>query len=61
MATTATEPARAGPLDDLEALEVELLLEGINRRYGFAFRGYAAGSIRRRLWRPAHGGGVATI
>src|SRR4051794_17413182 len=36
---------------DLEALELELLLEGIYQRYGYDFRGYARASLRRRLWR----------
>ena len=37
--------------DDLEALEIELLLEAIFRRYGFDFREYAPASLKRRLWR----------
>lgn len=36
---------------DLERLEIELLLEGIFRHYGFDFRSYAYASIRRRLWK----------
>ncbi|MBA3290776.1 MAG: protein-glutamate O-methyltransferase CheR [Actinomycetota bacterium] len=36
---------------DLENLEIDLLLEGIYRQYGFDFREYARGSIKRRLWR----------
>jgi len=36
---------------DLENLEIDLLLEGIYRQYGFDFREYARGSINRRLWR----------
>ena len=36
---------------DLERIEIELLLEGIFRHYGFDFRSYAYASIRRRLWR----------
>lgn len=35
---------------DLEKLEIELLLEGIYRHYGFDFRNYAFSSIRRRIW-----------
>ncbi len=34
---------------DLERLEVELLLEGVYRHYGFDFRAYAYASIRRRI------------
>ena len=36
---------------DLERLEIELLLEGVFRHYGFDFRSYAFASIRRRLWK----------
>jgi chemotaxis protein methyltransferase CheR len=36
---------------DLERVEIELLLEGIFRQYGFDFRSYAFASIRRRLWK----------
>jgi chemotaxis protein methyltransferase CheR len=36
---------------DLERLEIELLLEGVFRQYGFDFRSYAYASIRRRLWK----------
>lgn len=46
---------------DPEALEVELLLDGIYRRYGFDFRGYATASLRRRIWRRANLEGLETI
>jgi chemotaxis protein methyltransferase CheR len=36
---------------ELERLEIELLLEGVFRQYGFDFRSYAYASIRRRLWK----------
>jgi chemotaxis protein methyltransferase CheR len=36
---------------DLEHVEIELLLEGVYRHYGFDFRSYAYASIRRRLWK----------
>jgi chemotaxis protein methyltransferase CheR len=49
------------PLDDLEPLETQLLLEAIFRRYGFDFREYARASLKRRLWRRVHAEGVATI
>ena len=52
---------RAVPSNHVEAIEVELLLEAINRRYDFDFRGYATGSLKRRLWRRAHAEGVATL
>ena len=40
---------------DLERLEIELLLEGVYRHYGFDFRSYAYASIRRRLWKRVEG------
>ena len=49
---TSVEPsqaARSAPRDDLEDLELELLLEGVFRRYGFDFREYAPASLRRRI------------
>jgi len=46
---------------DLEQLEVELLLEGIHRRYGFDFREYAPASLKRRLRRRMEGEGVETV
>src|SRR5689334_25296704 len=47
--------------DDLEQLELQLLLEGIYRRYGFDFREYAPASLRRRVWRRVHAEGETTI
>jgi len=46
---------------ELEQLEVELLLEGIHRRYGFDFREYAPASLKRRLRRRMDGEKVETI
>lgn len=43
--------ASAPGKNDLEKIEVELLLEGIFRHYGFDFRAYAYSSLRRRLWK----------
>lgn len=37
--------------DELEALEIELLLTAIERRYGYDFRNYAGASMRRRIRR----------
>ena len=45
----------------LEQLEVELLLEGIYRRYGFDFREYAPASLKRRLRRRMDGEKVETV
>ncbi len=63
----ATEASLPGPPHaynaDLEHLEIELLLEGVFRHYGFDFRSYAYASIRRRLWKRVQGeeGGLRTI
>jgi chemotaxis protein methyltransferase CheR len=46
---------------DLEKLEIELLLEGVYRHYGFDFRSYAYASIRRRLWKRVEGEDLRTI
>ncbi|HEV2999735.1 MAG TPA: protein-glutamate O-methyltransferase CheR [Solirubrobacteraceae bacterium] len=47
--------------DDPERIEVDLLLEGVYRRYSYDFRGYARASLRRRLWRRAHEEGAQTL
>jgi chemotaxis protein methyltransferase CheR len=39
---------------DLETLELQLLLEGIYRQYGFDFREYAPASLKRRVWRRVY-------
>ena len=36
--------------EQLEDIEIELLLEGIYRYYGFDFRNYAPASLKRRIW-----------
>jgi chemotaxis protein methyltransferase CheR len=36
---------------DLETIELQLLLEGVYRHYGYDFREYALASLRRRVWR----------
>jgi chemotaxis protein methyltransferase CheR len=46
---------------ELETLELELLLEGIHRRYGFDFREYAPASLRRRVRRRMDGEKVETV
>ena len=47
--------------DTLEELEISLLLEAIHRQYGFDFRSYAKGSLRRRLRHRAREERVKTI
>ena len=62
MAAPAREAMALGaPSPDLEAIEVDLLLEAINRRYSYDFRGYATGSLKRRLWRRAAAEGLPTL
>src|SRR3954463_14900960 len=47
--------------DDLERIEVQVLLEAIYQHYGYDFRGYAPGSLKRRLWRRAYAEKVETL
>jgi chemotaxis protein methyltransferase CheR len=46
---------------ELEKVEIELLLEGIFRHYGFDFRSYAYASLKRRLWKRIEAEGLETI
>ena len=46
---------------DVEDIEIDLLLEAIFRRYGYDFRQYARGSIRRRIWKRMMDEGTGTI
>ena len=46
---------------ELEDVEIDLLFEGIYRHYGFDFRGYSRGSVKRRLWRRMWGENVKSI
>ena len=55
------DAARRGSRRALEVLEIELLLEAIHRQYGFDFRGYAAASLQRRLWRRIRAEGLRTV
>jgi chemotaxis protein methyltransferase CheR len=47
--------------EDLEQLEIQLLLEGVFRRYGFDFREYAQASLKRRLWRRVYAERLRTL
>jgi chemotaxis protein methyltransferase CheR len=51
----------AGEQLELETLELQLLLEGVYRRYGLDFREYAPASLRRRVWRRVQAERVGTI
>lgn len=57
--SAASTPSRYDP--ELEQIEIELLLEGIYRKYGFDFRSYAYASIRRRLWKRIEEEGLTTV
>jgi chemotaxis protein methyltransferase CheR len=46
---------------ELERIEIDLLLEGIYRHYGLDFRGYALGSLKRRLTRRMREEGTPTL
>ena len=46
---------------EIEKIEIELLLEGMYRHYGFDFRNYAFSSIRRRIWHRIKGERLDTI
>ena len=67
MALQVTEETPSAATDispydpELERIEVELLLEGIYRNYGFDFRSYAYASIRRRLWKRIEAEGLTTV
>jgi chemotaxis protein methyltransferase CheR len=52
----AAQPARS-----VEDIELELLLEGIFRQYGFDFRNYALSSLRRRVFNFMRQESVETI
>ena len=45
----------------IDALEVELLLAGIEKRYGYDLRGYSRASLMRRIRQAAHREGVLTV
>jgi chemotaxis protein methyltransferase CheR len=47
--------------DEIESIEIDLLLDGIFRRYGYDFRNYASASIRRRIWKFAEMESLSTI
>ena len=60
-AFSAVDPEGARYDPELERIEIELLLEGIFRNYGFDFRSYAYASIRRRLWKRIEAEGLDTV
>ena len=46
---------------ELENIEIQLLLEGIARHYGFEFQEYATAPMRRRVWQSIRREKVRTI
>jgi chemotaxis protein methyltransferase CheR len=49
MAVPVKSPVRGAETENVEALELELLLEAVFRLYGYDFRDYARTSMRRRI------------
>lgn len=47
--------------NELEQIEIELLLDGVHRLYGYDFRNYALPSLKRRIWHHVHAENVPTI
>jgi len=47
--------------NELESVEIDLLLEGIYRAYGFDFRNYLRASLRRRIWNRIQADGLPSI
>jgi chemotaxis protein methyltransferase CheR len=45
----------------VEEIELQLLLEGVFRHYGFDFRNYALSSLRRRVWNLMRAENIETI
>nr|WP_275984062.1 CheR family methyltransferase [Paenibacillus hamazuiensis] len=48
-------------LSEVERIEIELLLEGIYRHYGFDFRDYSMSTLRRRIWHRVRAEGLSTV
>ena len=59
MRSTATKPETTGP--NLEEIEVKLLLEAMSLRYGYDFKEYAVGPLRRSILTGMAAEGIATI
>jgi len=57
----AAEEPITGYNAELERIEIQLMLEGIYRHYGFDFRSYAYASLRRRIWKRVEAEQLRTI
>jgi chemotaxis protein methyltransferase CheR len=55
------EPETPAGRLDLETIELQLLLDGVYRHYGFDFREYAQASLKRRVLRRVRAEGEHTI
>ena len=51
----------SGEPTDLQEIEIDLLLDGVRRRYGYDFRDYARASLRRRVRKLVVDEGLDTI
>jgi len=58
---TAKEPMPLTQEEERERIEIELLLEGIYRLYGYDFRNYAFSSLRRRIWHRINAFGLPNV
>lgn len=47
--------------NELEDIEIQLLLEGVYRYYGFDFRDYAMASLKRRIWNAIRAEKLTTV
>lgn len=48
-------------LAERENIEIDLLLEGVHRLYGYDFRNYARASLTRRVWHHIHAENLKSI
>ncbi|AIQ14496.1 CheR family methyltransferase [Paenibacillus durus] len=55
------QPLAGTDKHELENIEIELLLYGIHRLYGYDFRNYSLPSLRRRIWHRVHGENLSSI
>ncbi|ANF98258.1 CheR family methyltransferase [Paenibacillus bovis] len=48
-------------LAERENIEIDLLLEGVHRLYGYDFRNYARASLTRRIWHHVHAENLKSV
>ncbi|NUU61183.1 CheR family methyltransferase [Paenibacillus agri] len=56
-----SQPTLSGGKNELEQIEIELLLDGVHRLYGYDFRNYALPSLKRRIWHHVHAENLSSI